>query len=99
MTTSGNGNSPAAQSPGPDDRLPKMDVLEKEDRRKLEALARRRLFQQATARAQARGFTARQAPFAAMAYLTISALGGSGSVSQVRARVQGQYPWLFEEAA
>ena len=76
--------------------------LEQQDRDDMEAQAirdRRRKFTDAMKRAEACGFTERQAPFAAMAFLTMAALGSEPSKAQVRRRVLAQYPWLEEGEA
>lgn len=59
---------------------------------------RKETFRVACARAQSLGFSLRQAPFAAMAFLTLTALDGPPpTLTLVRQRVRSQYPWLWEE--
>ena len=71
-----------------------LDQLERQDREAVAIRDRRRKFTDAMKRAEASGFTERQAPFAAMAFLTMAALGSEPSKAQVRRRVLAQYPWL-----
>ena len=71
-----------------------LDQLERQDREAIAIRSRRRKFTDAMKRAEACGFTERQAPFAAMAFLTMAALGSEPSKAQVRRRVLAQYPWL-----
>ena len=74
-----------------------LDRLERDDREAVAIRARRRQLTDAMKRAEACGFTQQQAPFAAMAFLTMAALGSEPSKAQVRRRVEAQYPWLFDE--
>ena len=76
-----------------------LDQLERQDREAVAIRDRRRKFTDAMKRAEASGFTERQAPFAAMAFLTMAALGSEPSKAQVRRRVLAQYPWLDEGGA
>jgi hypothetical protein len=67
------------------------------DQAAAEAVARRKRFYTAVEKMKAAGFTDAQSQFAAMAYLTMAALGGPAPTRvQVEARVRSQYPFLFE---
>ena len=69
--------------------------LHREEETQAAALRRKR-WQDAIARARAQGFTERQAPFAASAYLTLRFLRvAQPTVEEVRARVKAQWPFLY----
>jgi hypothetical protein len=75
----------------------RLDAAEREDV-SMAAVHRRERMEAAMARAMDAGFTERQAPFAAMAWETFKVTRcKEPTVAQIRARVEKQYPWLFEE--
>jgi hypothetical protein len=76
-----------------------LDALVREDQNRIDERRRNERLRKAESRARASGFSARQAPFAAMAYMTITALGGTPTSEAVRTRVRAQFPWLWEETA
>lgn len=59
----------------------------------------RRAFASAHRRARRAGFSEREAPFAASAWLTLRFLRvAEPTVDEVRARMRSQYPWLYPDA-
>jgi hypothetical protein len=76
-----------------------LDALVREDQNRINERRRNERLRKAESRARASGFSSRQAPFAASAFLVISALGGDPSAEAVRARVRAQHPWLWGGAA